>query len=272
MKEKKSNGLLVVVAILCLLIGLVGGYFLFGKEVLNANNKDDEQTIANDMKKCKYNKLKSTSELTNSEIDEILKLVNRSSAEIVSVDEYMYEVYSEVFDVGPDVEKSFYTTVWKENGQWVKGEILNSRYNSDEESFICKECGECVQTNNKLTVVSDPVYNRITETLPKGLVGKYVNTQDDGHTYIEFKDDGTIDVSLSACEGISKYTNRQIKYTGFYAESTKSFELSIREGSYNFGGNTLSLHFDVVGDIESGNVSLKAAGNYGCNASNVYKK
>ena len=201
MEEKKGNGLLVVIALLCLLIGGVGGYFVT-TNFLNKNEVNNESNTSNEDKTSTEKSSQSTDEKTST------------------------------------------------------------------------------ATNNNSVIVDKPVYNVTTKTIPKTLVGKYVNTEE-AHTYVEIKTDGTVVFSASACEDVAKYsTDKDIEFLAFYQNDDtftfqrNSFELIMKPGlNHNFGGDgILSLFFKINGDITGNNISLEALDNYGCSASKIYKK
>ena len=169
MEEKKSSGLVVVVvAILFLLIGLAGGYYI-STNFLNKNNVNNEsntsntsnnqnQTIVEDntQSKCKYQKLKDVSLLTDKEKEEIFDYVENSTQLIISPVDYTiktFDEYSYLFSFyvqnGPEEEAPPISSViiYKENGKWENTDLFGSGsefgLEGDEKSSLCEECGDC---------------------------------------------------------------------------------------------------------------------------------
>lgn len=172
MEEKKSNGLVVVVALLCLLVGGVGGYFIstnyFNKnEANNQSNtanknittNENQTTIEdNTQSQCKYEKLKDPKYLSNSEKDELVKIATNnikdldadySSVEFFWKSDYLYEIrFNYDKCVGKDdCDIMIDVLFWKENNAWKyksykpfdyapEDQVANEK--ADEIENVCK--------------------------------------------------------------------------------------------------------------------------------------
>ena len=171
MEEKKNTGVVVVlIALFCLLIGGVGGYFVSTNfwsknESNNQNNTSNENTTNNQnqttvedntQSKCRYQKLKDASLLTGKEKKEIFEYVENSTQLIISpvdytiktLDEYSY-LFSFYIQYGPEEEAPPISSViiYKENGKWKNTDLFGSGsefgLEGDEKSSLCEECGDC---------------------------------------------------------------------------------------------------------------------------------
>ena len=151
MEEKKSSGAVVVVAILCLLIGCAGGYFIAERMSSKEGILYDTQCPACDtaeQKKCKYEKLKDPTLLTDDEKNQIFSqidyIISPETKKITKSDDYTYLVSFDYQDADAEGATTTFVTFWKENGVWKRGDYYGSGYEpTPGNSLMCTECGDC---------------------------------------------------------------------------------------------------------------------------------
>ena len=155
MKEKNNKLKLIIFLLIIALITVLLAYLFSDKLALTRNNKDvkEESGASSNKLACVYNKLTSTSDLTSSDIESIISLMEKkldnlaienSSVKINMYNDYIYKIEFEL------IEKTgaylFEDYVWKENNGF-KSLGPGSSHTTDEiekiESKICGSCGNC---------------------------------------------------------------------------------------------------------------------------------
>ena len=166
MREKNNKTGLIISLLVIVFLVVVLAYLFSDKLFLSRNTNYTDTSDGNVT--CMYNKLKSNSELTTSDYEEIADAISKNNdgldidLETVSVslnnNEYVYKVEFELSEkVGSYKLEDYF---WKENGIW-KSLGAGSMHPIDEiqniTSKICNSCGNCAINNTcSFEVLSDP--------------------------------------------------------------------------------------------------------------------